>query len=106
VRALAGKAKAGTLAPEEFVGGSFTISNLGMFGVEHFKAVINKPQTCILAVSGTLDEARLSDEGVLSSVGKMAVTLSADERAVDNFVAAAWLKSFKGYIENPFLLHK
>lgn len=102
-KALAKKARDGKLAPSEYQGGTFTISNLGMFGVSQFTAIINPPQSCILAVGAT--EAVLipapEEERGFKTVQRMKVTLSSDHRTVDGAVAARWLSAFKGYLENP-----
>ena len=84
-------------------GGTFTVSNLGMFGISHFTAIINPPQSCILAVGGTqptLVPAPEEERG-FKVVQNMKVTLSADHRTVDGAVGARWLAAFKGYLENP-----
>ena len=99
-RDLAARARTGTLAPEEFAGGSFTISNLGMFGIREFAAVINPPQGAILAV-GAGEERPVVRDGQLAVATVMTVTLSADHRVVDGAVGAEWLQAFKGYIEAP-----
>ena len=109
VKALAAKAKDGKLKPDEFLGGTFTISNLGMFGMKQFTAIINQPQACILAVGGT-EKKVVPNEGadawetpfVTKSV--MLVSLTSDHRVVDGAVGAEWLKSFKKHVENPLLL--
>lgn len=102
-KALAKKARDGKLAPAEYQGGTFTISNLGMFGIDHFTAIINPPQSCILAVGST--EAKLvpapEEERGFKIVQVMKVTLSSDHRTVDGAVGARWLTAFKGYLENP-----
>ncbi|KAF7311024.1 Acetyltransferase component of pyruvate dehydrogenase complex [Mycena chlorophos] len=102
-KALAKKARDGKLAPPEYQGGTFTISNLGMYGVSHFTAIINAPQSCILAVGAT--EAKLvpapEEERGFKTVQVMKVTLSSDHRVVDGAVAARWLAAFRGYMENP-----
>ncbi|MDA3960201.1 MAG: dihydrolipoamide acetyltransferase family protein, partial [Planctomycetota bacterium] len=103
VRDLAKRAVAGTLAPEEYQGGSFTISNLGMFGIEEFNAIINPPQAAILAVGGIKDEP-LVDRGELVAGKTMRLTLSADHRAVDGAVAAAFIKDLRELLENPAAL--
>ncbi|TBU61989.1 dihydrolipoamide acetyltransferase [Dichomitus squalens] len=107
-KALAKKARDGKLQPQEYQGGTFTVSNLGMFGISHFTAIINPPQSCILAVGGTqptLVPAPEEERG-FKVVQNMKVTLSADHRTVDGAVGARWLAAFKGYLENPltFLL--
>lgn len=103
VLTLASKAKENKLKPEEFQGGSFTVSNLGMFGIKRFSAVINPPQSCILAVGGaeTVVE-RKSGQVVFSKV--MSVTLSCDYRVVDGAIGAQWLKEFKAFMESPALM--
>lgn len=102
-KALAKKARDGKLAPHEYQGGTFTVSNMGMFGVSHFTAIINPPQSCILAVSSptaTMVPDATQEKG-WSTKQIMKVTLSSDHRTVDGAVAARWLQSFKGYLENP-----
>ena len=99
-RDLATRARDGKLAPEEFSGGSFTISNLGMFGVREFAAVINPPQGAILAV-GAGEQRPVVHDGQLAVATVMTVTLSADHRVVDGAVGAQWLQAFKGYVEAP-----
>ena len=99
-RDLATRARDGKLAPEEFSGGSFTISNLGMYGVREFAAVINPPQGAILAV-GAGEQRPVVRDGQLAVATVMTVTLSADHRVVDGAVGAEWLQAFKGYIEAP-----
>lgn len=119
-KALAKKARDGKLQPTEYQvsillsdnfkhadipvqGGTFTISNLGMFGIEHFTAIVNPPQSCILAVGST--QAKLvpapEEERGFKVVQSMKVTLSSDHRTVDGAVGAKWLAAFKGYLENP-----
>jgi pyruvate dehydrogenase E2 component (dihydrolipoamide acetyltransferase) len=97
---LAGLAKDGKLKPEQFVGGTFTISNLGMFGVKQFSAIINPPQACILAVGASEGRVVAAGEG-FKVESFMTVTLSCDHRVVDGAIGANWLKAFKGYIEEP-----
>ncbi len=103
VRALAKKAVEGKLQPVEFQGGSFTISNLGMFGISEFVAIINPPQVAILAVAGIKDEAVVR-HGQLIAGKVMRVTLSADHRAVDGADAAAFLKTLRELLEAPATL--
>ncbi|CAO3611177.1 unnamed protein product [Mucor fragilis] len=103
VKDMAKRARDGKLAPAEYQGGSFTISNLGMFGVSNFTAIINPPQSCILAIGGTQQKV-VADETTESGFAVrdvMEVTLSADHRVVDGAVGATWLQSFKGFMENP-----
>ncbi|XP_059912957.1 dihydrolipoyllysine-residue acetyltransferase component of pyruvate dehydrogenase complex, mitochondrial [Gadus macrocephalus] len=102
VSALAAKARDGKLQPHEFQGGTFTISNLGMFGVKNFSAIINPPQACILAVGGA--EKRLlpaDNEKGFDVANMMAVTLSCDHRVVDGAVGAQWLAEFRKFLEKP-----
>jgi pyruvate dehydrogenase E2 component (dihydrolipoamide acetyltransferase) len=101
VRDLAGRAKDGKLAPEEFTGGTFTISNLGMFGVNQFAAIVNPPQACILAVGSAEKKVVPGSNGTFEEGTFMNVTLSCDHRVVDGAVGAQWLKAFKGYMEDP-----
>jgi pyruvate dehydrogenase E2 component (dihydrolipoamide acetyltransferase) len=100
---LAGRAREGKLKPEEFQGGSFSISNLGMYGVKHFEAVINPPQACILAV-GAGEQRAVVKDGALAIATVMSCTLSVDHRAVDGALGAEWLKLFKGLIEDPLAM--
>jgi len=102
VAALAKKAHDGKLAPEEYTGGSFTISNLGMFGVTSFTAVINPPQAAILAI-GTGEERAVVRNGQLAVATMMTATLSSDHRVIDGATAARFMKVFKDIVENPVL---
>lgn len=97
---LAGRAKAGKLKPEEYQGGSFSISNLGMFGIKEFSAVINPPHGAILAV-GMGEKRPVVKDGELAIATVMSCTLSCDHRVVDGAVGATFLQAFKGMIENP-----
>lgn len=101
VRRLAGKAKQNALMPEEYVGGSFSVSNLGMFGVENFSAIVNPPQGGILAVGGGRQVTRVGADGGLVSVTEMTVTLSADGRVYDGQTAGDFLEAFKANMEDP-----
>jgi pyruvate dehydrogenase E2 component (dihydrolipoamide acetyltransferase) len=103
VKILAEKARAGKLAPEDYQGGSFTISNLGMYGIKQFSAIINPPQACILAV-GAGEKRPIVKDGVLAVATVMSCTLSADHRAVDGAVGARFLEAFKSLIEDPLRL--
>jgi pyruvate dehydrogenase E2 component (dihydrolipoamide acetyltransferase) len=102
VKELAEKAKASKLKPEEFQGGTFTISNLGMFGIKQFVAVINPPQAAILAVGASEKKVLVDDSGAQSISSQLTVTLSCDHRVIDGAIGAQWLSSFKKYIEDPF----
>lgn len=103
VKSLAGKAKDNTLAPEEFMGGTFTISNLGMYGVSNFCAIINPPQAAILAVGASEQKVVPDDsaESGFSTKTLLTVTMSCDHRVVDGAVGAKWLQEFKACIEEP-----
>jgi hypothetical protein len=100
-KALAARAREGKLKPEEYQGGSFTISNLGMMGIESFTAIINPPQSCILAIGATEKKLVLDEESArgFKEVSVMKATLSCDHRVVDGAVGAKWMKSFKAYLE-------
>lgn len=97
---LGGRAKERKLKPEEFQGGTFSISNLGMFGIKHFTAVINPPQGAILAV-GAGEQRPVVKDGELSVATVMTVTMSCDHRVIDGALGAQFLGAFKGFIENP-----
>ncbi|XP_074533823.1 pyruvate dehydrogenase protein X component, mitochondrial [Halichoeres trimaculatus] len=101
-KALAQKARDGKLLPEEYQGGSFSISNLGMFGISGFSAVINPPQACILAVGTSRSELQLCEEDqTLRTRQLMTVTLSSDGRLVDDELASRFLDKFRANIEKP-----
>lgn len=102
VKDIAARARVNKLKPEELAGGTFTISNLGMFGVNNFSAIVNPPQACILAVSAA-EKSVIPDEatGGFKTGSLMNVTLSSDHRVVDGAVAAQWGQEFRKFIENP-----
>jgi pyruvate dehydrogenase E2 component (dihydrolipoamide acetyltransferase) len=100
---LASRAKAGKLAPHEFQGGGFSISNMGMYGVRDFSAIINPPQAGILAVSAG-EQRPVVKGGALAIATVMTCTLSVDHRIVDGAAAAEWMQSFKGIVEDPLSL--
>jgi pyruvate dehydrogenase E2 component (dihydrolipoamide acetyltransferase) len=100
---LAKKARDGKLTPEEFQGGSFSISNLGMFGIDNFAAIVNPPQSCILAVARAVEKP-IVEHGQIKIASMMNVTLSSDHRCVDGAVGAEFLKALRRYIENPILM--
>ncbi|KAK9842516.1 hypothetical protein WJX81_003895 [Elliptochloris bilobata] len=104
VRELAAKARANKLKPEEFMGGSFSISNLGMFGTDRFAAIINPPQAGILAIGGTQRRVVGGQDSKVGVEELMTVTLSADHRVIDGEVAAAFLAAFAANIANPIKL--
>lgn len=103
VKALAARAKEGKLEPHEYKGGSFTISNLGMYGVSEFIAIINPPQAAILAVSGILPVGVVK-EGKVVPGNEMTLTLSGDHRVIDGVAGAEFLKTLQKYLENPAVL--
>ncbi len=103
VNRLATKAREGSISQAEIEGGSFSVSNLGMYGTDSFQAILNPPQSGILAV-GAARDAVVVEDGELVAGKVMTVNLSADHRAVDGALAAEWMKAFRHYIENPLAL--
>ena len=103
MRALAQKANDGKLMPEDYQGGSFSISNLGMYGIKQFDAVINTPQACILAV-GAGEQRAVVKDGALAIATVMSVTLSVDHRVVDGAIGAQFLAAFKGLLQEPMTM--
>ena len=99
VRALASKAKAGTLKPAEFMGGSFSVSNLGMFPVDHFSAILNPPQGAIMAVGRGTSRVHVNDDGTLGDEAVASVTVSADARVCYEADVARFLEAFREEIE-------
>ncbi len=100
VKDLAERAKGKKLKPEEMQGGTFSVSNLGMFGIDEFAAVINPPEGAILAVGQVRDEPVVK-EGVVVPGKRMALTMSCDHRVVDGALGAEWLKLLRGMLESP-----
>ena len=100
---LAARARTGKLKPEEFQGGGFSISNLGMYGVKSFSAIINPPQGGILAV-GAGEPRPVVKDGALAIATVMSCTLSVDHRVVDGAVAAEWMAAFKAIVQDPLSL--
>jgi len=100
VKQLAERARAKKLKPQEFEGGGFSISNLGMFGIKDFTAVINPPQAAILAV-GMGEPRAIVQNGILKTATMMTVTMSCDHRVIDGATGARFLQAFKSYIEEP-----
>jgi pyruvate dehydrogenase E2 component (dihydrolipoamide acetyltransferase) len=100
IKGLAERARAGTLTREEISGGTFTISNLGMFGVDRFDAIINPPQVGILAVAAVSDRVVVK-EGAPAVEKMVSLTLSADHRVIDGAVAARFLESLKSLLQSP-----
>lgn len=103
IKDLAARAQARKLKPAEYQGGGFTISNLGMFGIKHFSAIVNPPQSCILAV-GAAEQRPVVKEGVLGIATVMSCTLAVDHRSVDGALGAEFLQAFKKYTEQPLSL--
>ena len=103
MKSLAVRARENRLKPEECQGGGFCISNLGMYGVKSFSAIINPPQSAILAIGAT-ERRAVEREGGLAFATVLSVTLSVDHRAVDGAVGARWLGAFKAAVENPVSL--
>ncbi len=103
VRILADKAKVKKLSPDEMQGNTFTISNLGMFGIEEFTAIINPPDACILAVGGIIEKA-IVDKGEIKAGRMMKVTLSCDHRVVDGATGSEFLNTLKSLLEDPIRL--
>src|SRR5262249_16445598 len=100
VRDLAARARAKKLKPEEMQDGTFSISNLGMFGIDQFAAVINPPEGAILAIGQVRDEPIVRDGAVVAGK-KLAMTLSCDHRVVDGAVGAAFLAELRALVEHP-----
>ena len=100
---LAARARAGKLKPEEFQGGGFSISNLGMYGVKSFSAIINPPQGGILAV-GAGEKRPVVKDGAIVAATVMTCTLSVDHRVIDGAVAAEWMAAFKAIVQDPLSL--
>lgn len=100
---LAKRARENSLKPEEFQGGGFSISNLGMYGIKNFNAIVNPPQGCILAVGASSKRAVVIDDQIAMRT-MMDVSISCDHRVVDGAVGALFLNAFKKYIESPVLM--
>ncbi|MEO1437985.1 MAG: dihydrolipoamide acetyltransferase family protein, partial [Bacteroidota bacterium] len=100
VRELAGKARDRKLGADEMTGNTFTISNLGMFGIEEFTAIINPPASCIMAV-GTIRQEPVVEDGEIKVGNRMKVTMSCDHRVVDGATGAQYLATFKSILEDP-----
>lgn len=100
---LATRARAGKLRPDEYQGGGFSVSNLGMYGVSEFSAIINPPQSAILAV-GAVEQQPIVEDNQIKIGAVMRCTLSVDHRAIDGALAAQWLTEFKRVIEAPLVL--
>ncbi|HKL42757.1 MAG TPA: 2-oxo acid dehydrogenase subunit E2, partial [Clostridia bacterium] len=103
IKRLAKKARSNTLQPDEMTGGTFTISNLGMYGMESFTPIINHPEVAILGIN-TIKDVAHNVEGELKFKPMMTLSLTADHRVVDGSKAAEFLNRLKEYIENPSIL--
>jgi pyruvate dehydrogenase E2 component (dihydrolipoamide acetyltransferase) len=103
MKGLAARAKDGKLKPEEYTGGGFSLSNLGMFGIKDFAAIINPPQGCILAV-GAGEQRAVVKSGALAVATVMSCTLSVDHRVVDGAIGAEFLSAFRKLVENPLAM--
>jgi pyruvate dehydrogenase E2 component (dihydrolipoamide acetyltransferase) len=103
-KALAEKAKNGTLGPDEYKGGTFTISNLGMFGLDSFVAIINRPESGIIAVGRIAKKPVVDENDEIVVCPMMELTLTYDHRVVDGAPAAQFLARVKTYLEQPYLL--
>ncbi len=101
---LATRARNGQLANEEFAGGTFTVSNLGMMGVEEFTAIINPPQAAILAVGATVPTPWVNEAGQVVVQPRMTLTMSCDHRVVDGMVGAEFLQTLVSYLEDPAMM--
>jgi pyruvate dehydrogenase E2 component (dihydrolipoamide acetyltransferase) len=109
MKSLASKARSNKLQPHEYQGGTFTISNLGMFGVDQFSAIINPPQAAILAIGASTEKVVVNkaynsqdpQSQQFKAVTVMKVTGSFDHRAIDGAVGATFLKEFKNFMEKP-----
>ena len=104
VREMAGRAREKKLKPEEYTGGTFSISNLGMFGIEEFTAVINPPEAAILAVGAVEPKVVVTGTGEMGIRQRMRVTLSCDHRVIDGATGAAFLQTFKRFLEDPMMM--
>jgi pyruvate dehydrogenase E2 component (dihydrolipoamide acetyltransferase) len=103
MRDLAARARARKLKPQEYQGGTSSVSNLGMYGIKDFTAVINPPQSTILAV-GAAEERAVAHDGKIEAAHIMSVTLSCDHRSVDGALGAELISAFKTLIENPVMM--
>jgi pyruvate dehydrogenase E2 component (dihydrolipoamide acetyltransferase) len=104
VRELAGRAREKKLKPEEYTGSTFSLSNLGMFGIEEFTAVINPPEAAILAVGAIAPKVVVDEKGEMVVRQRMRVTLSCDHRVIDGATGAQFLETLKSYLEDPMLM--
>jgi pyruvate dehydrogenase E2 component (dihydrolipoamide acetyltransferase) len=103
-KSLIGRARGGTITPQEMSGGTFSISNLGMFGIEEFMAIINPPEAAMLAVGAAAKEVVVAEDGSFEARSRMRVSLSCDHRAVDGALGARFLQELKRLLESPLNL--
>ena len=103
-RELAERARDRKLKPEEYTGSTFSVSNLGMFGIEQFTAIINPPEAGILAIGAVEDESRWSSTASSRARQRMRVTMSCDHRVIDGATGARFLQTLRRLIENPLML--
>jgi pyruvate dehydrogenase E2 component (dihydrolipoamide acetyltransferase) len=104
VKDLAGKAKNKKLSPDDFAGGTITVSNLGAYGIDQFAAIINPPQAAIVAIGSIRSAPVVNDKGQIVVGQRMWVGLSGDHRVVDGAVAATFLAEMRKLLENPALM--
>jgi pyruvate dehydrogenase E2 component (dihydrolipoamide acetyltransferase) len=102
-QALAGRARERKLKPEEYTGSTFSVSNLGMFGIDQFTAIINPPEAGILAV-GAIEEKPVVVDGAVQVRKRMRVTMSCDHRIIDGALGAKFLQTLRKLVENPLML--
>jgi len=103
VKELAGRARERRLKPEEYTGGTFSVSNLGMFDIDQFTAIINPPEAGILAV-GSIVEQAVVKQGAVVPGRRLRLTMSCDHRVIDGATGAAFLRTLKGMLENPLAI--
>jgi pyruvate dehydrogenase E2 component (dihydrolipoamide acetyltransferase) len=103
VKELAGRGREKKLKPEEYTGSTFSISNLGMFGIEEFTAIINPPEAAILAV-GAVKDTVVAEGGEMKIRPRMRLTLSCDHRVIDGATGAEFLQTLKRYLEDPMMM--
>jgi pyruvate dehydrogenase E2 component (dihydrolipoamide acetyltransferase) len=104
MKELASKARSGNLLPSDYQGGSMSISNLGMFGIDDFDAIISPPQAAILAVGAARKQPVIAEDGTLAAATVMRLTLSVDHRAIDGALGAKLIQSIKSHLENPMAI--
>ena len=104
VKDLAHRARSKRMKPEEFQGGTLTVSNLGSYGIDYFSAVINPPQAIILSVGAIVRQPVVNESGAIVSGYRMKIGLSCDHRVVDGAIGASYLKALRHFLENPALL--